>query len=254
MKDLHVVITGAAKKRSVGAALALTLAGSGCSLLLNCLKNTEEITFLRKECEKQGAEVEVVVGDLSQYETCQAILEKINNKWAKVDVLVNCLGKTKAAPYNRLSALSKDDFLDLYSVNVVAPYLIVEALEPMLRKSNDPVVINVSSSAGMTGKGSSIAYAAAKGAENTLTLALARALSPAIRVNAVCPSFIDSSWWDEPFSGKEEEYKKFIEKMKSSSPLQKILTPEMVAKEIINLIQNTSVTGELVRLSCGAHL
>lgn len=253
MRNRIAVITGASKEKGVGAAIALTLAGLKYDLILNCVKNVEQAQRLSQKCQKLGADVEVVVGDLASYDTCVQIAKQAS-PWGKVDVLINCLGKTKPAPYSQLSALSKQDFLDLYEVNVIAPYLAVQALEPLLRKSPSPVIINISSAAGLTGKGSSIAYAAAKGGENTLTLALARALAPAIRVNAICPSFIDSSWWDESFSGKEEDYEKFIGKMKSASPLQKVLTPDLVAKEILNLIENTAITGEIVRLSCGGHL
>ncbi len=58
-------------------------------------------------------------------------------------------------------------------------------------------VLNVSSIAGVTGVGSSVAYAASKGAFNTMTLSLARALAPAIRVNAICPGFIGTRWFKD---------------------------------------------------------
>lgn len=254
MQNHVAVVTGASRKRGVGAAVALLLANRGYDLLLNCHKASAEAEVLQSQCSQLGVHVELVVGDLSQDATCELISKKISEKWGKVDVLVNCLGKTKSAPYSQLGALKKEDFLDLYSVNVVAPYMVVKTLEPFFRKARTPSIVNISSAAGLTGKGSSIAYAAAKGGENTLTLALARALAPDIRVNAICPSFIDSSWWDDSFKGREEEYKKLLDKMQETSPLKRVLTPDTVAKEVLNLIDNLTLTGEIVRLSCGSHL
>ena len=62
-----------------------------------------------------------------------------------------------------------------------------------------------SSIAGVTGGGSSVAYAASKGALNTMTLSLARALAPKIRVNAICPGFIDTRWFGEAFGEETTE-------------------------------------------------
>ena len=123
-----------------------------------------------------------------------------------------------------------------------------------MQASGDGALVNVSSAAGISGKGSSIAYAVAKGAENTLTLSLAQALSPEVRVNAVCPSFIDSSWWDEAYQNKQEKYQGLISSMQQSNLLQKVLTPEDVANTILSIIQNPVMTGELIRLDAGMHI
>lgn len=140
-------------------------------------------------------------------------------------------------------------------MNVTAPYLLCRAFHSLLRASGDGVIVNVSSAAGITGKGSSIAYAAAKGAENnTLTLALAQALSPEVRVNAVYPSFIDSSWWEEKFAGKEDNYKPLVNNMQKSNLLNRVLRPSDVADTILSIVKNPVMTGELIRLDAGAHI
>ena len=194
------VLIGAGRQNGVGAATAQLLAKAGCNLIINCIKNKQQAAFIADDCKTAGVDVEVMLGDATQPTVCQAIASRANQKWGRADILINCLGVTKGAPYEQLEKLSKEDFQTIYAVNVIAPYLAAQALQPLLRASGDAVIINLSSAAGITGKGSSIAYAAAKGGENTLTLALAQALSPEIRVNAVCPSFIDSAWWEEIFA------------------------------------------------------
>ena len=73
-----------------------------------------------------------------------------------------------------MDQLTEADFAKIFATNVTAPYLVVQAFQKLLSNSANSSVINVSSTAGISGSGSSIAYAASKGALNTLTLALAK--------------------------------------------------------------------------------
>ena len=99
-----------------------------------------------------------------------------------------------------LDGLSAEDFQRIYAVNTIGPFQMVRAARALLEagakaSGRASAVVNVSSVAGISGVGSSIAYAASKGALNTITLSLARALAPLIRVNTVCPGYIDTPWF-----------------------------------------------------------
>jgi len=248
------VLTGAGRKRSVGAATARLLAKRGCHILINCLKSEEQATSVVEACRKEGVDAQLFLGDLTNATTCQHLAHLVEQQWGRLDILVNCMGITKSVSYEKLEALNADDFARLFSVNVTAPFLVTQALAPLLRASKSAALVNISSAAGISGKGSSIAYAAVKGAENTLTLALAQALSPDVRVNAVCPSFVDSSWWEETYAGRDEQYQGLIKKMCESNLLGRVLKPEDVASAILAIIENPSITGELIRLDAGAHV
>jgi 3-oxoacyl-[acyl-carrier protein] reductase len=254
LKNAVAVLTGAGRLNGVGAASAKLLAQQGCNVVINCLKSQDQAEQVAQECRKYKVDAEVYMGDVTQSQTCREMAKFVSSRWKRADILINCLGVTKAAPYEKLEKLNEDDFAKLFAVNVTAPYLVTQAFQGLLKASGDGVVINVSSAAGITGKGSSIAYAAAKGAENTLSLALAQALSPEVRVNAVCPSFIDSSWGEESFKNKEDGYKALIKSMQESNLLKKVLTPADVAFTILSIIQNPMITGELIRLDGGAHI
>ncbi len=102
--------------------------------------------------------------------------------------------------HENLDGLSAEDFQRLYGVNTIGPFQMVRAARSLLEagakaSGHAAAVVNVSSVAGISGVGSSIAYAASKGALNTMTLSLARALAPLIRVNTVCPGYIDTPWF-----------------------------------------------------------
>lgn len=253
-KSAVAVLVGAGKKLGVGAATARLLANSGCNVLINCLKSEDQAKQVIEECRSYGVDAELVMGDATDKEICIEIAKFAESKWGRLDFLVNSIGATKSAPYEELDALSADDFSHLFKVNVTAPYLMAQACQQLLKESQDGAIVNVSSAAGITGKGSSIAYASAKGAVNTLTLSLAQALSPEVRVNAVCPSFIDSSWWEKSFAGKPESYSALVDSVRNNNLLRQVLTPNHVAQTIMSILRNPVMTGELIRLDAGAHV
>ncbi len=115
-------------------------------------------------------------------------------------------------------------------------------------------VVMVSSIAGITGSGSSIAYAASKGALNTMTKSLARTLAPAIRVNVVCPGFIDTPWFVKGVG--DETTAAIRETVKQVTPLKAASTAEDIADTIIMLClpHTRHVTGSSLTVDAGLHL
>ena len=95
-------------------------------------------------------------------------------------------------------------------------------------------VVNVASTAGITGIGSCVAYAASKGAMVTMTLSLARALGPKLRINAVCPGFIEGDWLKEGYG--DDRYAKLMAFNRDNAPLGVTATPETVADAILHFI------------------
>ena len=141
----------------------------------------------------------MVQGDVSRDEDCRKIVAAAA-PWGRLDALINNAGTTKHMAHGNLDGLSAEDFQRLFGVNTIGPFQMVRAARSLLEagakaSGRASAVVNVSSVAGISGIGSSIAYAASKGALNTITLSLARALAPLIRVNTVCPGYIDTPWF-----------------------------------------------------------
>jgi 3-oxoacyl-[acyl-carrier protein] reductase len=248
------VITGAGRTGGVGAATARMLAKQGYHLALTCVKSVSEIQIVASECQAFGIETMVFAGDLTDQQQCQKLAEQVQQRWGRTDVVVNALGNTRFIPFTHLEKVTPEIFTELLATNVMAPFWVAQAFAPMLKQSENAAIINVSSNAAFSGGSSAIPYTAAKGGENALTIALAKALAPQVRVNAVCPSFIDSSWWSEKFAGKDEQYQAWLKTMSENNVLGKVLKPEDVAQAIVSLINNPAMTGELIRLDAGAHL
>ena len=116
------------------------------------------------------------------------MVEAALDQWGRVDILINNAGFNKPVEHDDLDGLSAQDFIDLYSVHVIGAYQMIRAVAPTMKTQGKGVVVNVSSASGESGYGSSVAYSASKGAINTLTKSLGRALAPAIRINAICPA------------------------------------------------------------------
>ena len=116
--------------------------------------------------------------------------------FGRIDALFNNAGQTTFANHADLDAVSAENFARIYAVNVIGAFQMVRACRALLEAAPAPgAVVNTSSIAGVTGIGSSVPYAASKGALVTMTLSLARALAPKIRVNAICPGYIDTPWF-----------------------------------------------------------
>jgi 3-oxoacyl-[acyl-carrier protein] reductase len=171
-----------------------------------------------------------------------------------VDVLINNAGITKFADQKDLDLLSAEDFERVFRVNVIGAYQMVRAARQALSASGEGAVVNVSSVAAVMGIGSSMAYAASKGALNTLTLSLARSLAPQIRVNAVCPGYIASGWFTKWVGAQMEET--VARNMAQTTPLERVSTPEEIAEAIIFFASPASrtITGELLITDARMHL
>lgn len=248
-----ILITGSAT--GLGAAMAIGAARRGAkTVILNCTKSLKEAEATADEVRKAGAEVSIAQGDVSDDEACRTVAAAAA-KHGRLDALVNNAGTTKQVPnHGDLDGLSKDDFLRIYAVNVVGPFQMIRACRPLLEQSGRAAVLNISSIAGVKGIGSSVAYAASKGALNTMTLSLARALAPKIRVNALCPGFIDTRWFTDAFG--EDLTARIRENVVKTTPLQAASKPEDIADAGLFFISDASrhVTGETLLVDAGLHL
>ena len=250
LKNAVCIVTGSAS--GIGAASAILLAGKGARVVVNYSKSADAARATVAACEAAGAETLLIKADVAQDADCRRLAQAAIDKWGRIDALVNNAGATKFADHGDLEALSAEDFQRIYSVNVVGSYQMVRACAPAMKQGGRGAVVNVSSIAGKNGMGSSIAYAASKGALNTLTMSLARVLGPEIRVNAVCPGMVDTKWLREGYGPR---YAAIEARYRQGTPLGRPGTPEEVAAVIVWLIEGADlITGDTIMVDSGMHL
>jgi len=255
MKDFTgqvAIVTGSSS--GVGAATARLLASKGCNVVINYSSKKQAAEQVAVQCREHGVEVLVAGADVALDDDCCSLVRQAMASWGRVDVLVNNAGTTKFVEHHRLDGLDAADFQRIYGVNVIGAYQMTRAVnEIMQQQETGGSIVNVASTAAITGIGSSIAYAASKGAMVTMTLSLARVLGPQVRVNAVCPGFIEGDWLREGMG--DEKYTALMQANRDSAALNVNATPETVAEAILHFIVGPSVvTGETLIVDGGRHL
>ena len=245
------IITGSAT--GLGAAVARRLSSKGGKVVINYTKSEAEAKATADACRSLGGEALLCRADVSDDADCRRMASETMERLGRIDGLVNNAAQSKIAAHADLEALTADDFNRIFGVNVVGPYQMVRAVAPHMKRQGKGAIVNISSGSAFSGSGSSIAYAASKGALNTMTLSLARALAPEIRVNAVCPGVMQTRWWREGLG--EDRYQSFIDNYAENSPLKAAGDPEIVADPVVWLLEGAEhVTGETIMVDSGSHL
>ena len=251
LRDSVIIVTGSAT--GLGAAIVKQLAAKEARVVINYTKSEKEAHDTEAACDYLGAESLLCKADVSVDEDCRRMAAEAVEKWGRIDGLVNNAARSVFADSKDLESLSAQQFMDVYSVNVVGAYQMTRAVAPHIKAQGDGSIVNVSSISALTGAGSSIAYVASKGALNTMTTALARALAPEIRVNAALPGAFPSRWWSEGLG--EQGAKTLFEKFTDQVPLQAVADVDSVAKTVVWLLEDAGyITGEMIKIDSGMHL
>jgi 3-oxoacyl-[acyl-carrier protein] reductase len=220
---LALVIGGSG---GIGAASARLLAGSGARVVItHTARSAEAAASLANAL--PGAGHLALPAEIADTTSLLALRDAVQAQCGDVlHVLVNAAGFTKPVPHADLDALD-DALIDrMFAVNWRGQFAAIRTFAPMLKTSGDGLIVSISSIAGQTGTGSSIAYCAVKAGIDVMTKSLARALAPEIRVMGVAPGVVDTGF--VPGRGAE-----FNAKTAATTPLRRVATAEDVAKAVL---------------------
>ncbi|CAN5712573.1 SDR family oxidoreductase [soil metagenome] len=221
LKDKIAVVTGGAG--GIGSAICKRLAEAGASVIITYNSNADKATALLNEL--SGSSHSIFHAPVNDSAALTKLAVFIEEKYERLDILVNNAGITTPVAHEDLDGLT-DEWIDkIFTTNFRGAFAMIRAFKNFLMKSDDALVVNISSVAAVSGIGSNVAYCASKAAMDSMTRSLARALAPKIRVVSVSPGWVMG------------EYTKtvdpaFLQKQLDATPLNRFATPEDVADAV----------------------
>ena len=240
------LVTGGAT--GIGRSAVLALARAGFDVAVNYSSSETAARETAAEAEKLGARTLLVRCDVSDEKGVRAMLRAVEEKFQRLDVLVNNAGTTASWKPRDLETLSLEDWDRVFAVNVRGLFQVTRAAVPLLKKTQG-CIINTASIVGLRPGPQPLPYAASKAAVVNLTKTLAWNLGPEIRVNAVAPGWMEGDWMKRMLKDK---YADLMEKRAKATPLRRVVTADDVAETMLSLIQsNRFVTGEVVVIDGG---
>lgn len=238
------VITGGSS--GIGAATARRLAEQGARVVIGYNTGKDRAEALASQLPGTGHLPMFLPATDSA--AIRAAASDIEHLLGRADVLVNSAGTTRAVPHGDLEAMDDETFDRILITNVRGPFAVIRALLPLLRRSGDAVVVNISSFAALRGQGSSVPYAASKAALDTMGKSLARVLAPQIRIVGIAPAGVDTDF----IPGRTQEG--FLRHI-AQSPLKTICQPDEVAMAVLAAVTHLRLTtGSTILVDGGSHL
>ncbi|MCX8997467.1 SDR family oxidoreductase [Rhizobiaceae bacterium BDR2-2] len=242
------LITGGAS--GIGLEAARVMAKSGAKVAINFLpddpRGPEAVDALRKE----GFDVISAPGDLGDAGQAEDMVLKAVSALGHLDLLVNNAGTPGVRtpiPITDLDPISEELWANLLNVNLMSVFRCSKAAAPALKAAKGAIV-NTASIAGLGSVASTLVYSASKAAVINLTKNLARSLAPEVRVNAVAPGSVDSSWAIE---WSDERRQNAI----AATPLKRLGTPPDIAELIVYLgFAGSMITGQTVVIDGGISI
>ena len=230
----------------IGASTVRTFADEGARVVIGYNKGEERALALLASLTGVGHSVERIV--LEDSTSIAAASDAITSRYDRLDILVNSAGYTKPIPHADLDTLDDALFDGIMVANVRGVFATIRAMTPLMRRSGDAVIVNVSSIAAFTGSGSNIAYCASKAALDTMSLSLARVLGPEIRVMCVSPGAVATDF----VAGRGRDA---LSKAAEATPLKRVVEPQDIADAILACTTLLRMaTGSRIIVDGGRHL
>jgi meso-butanediol dehydrogenase/(S,S)-butanediol dehydrogenase/diacetyl reductase len=234
----------------IGAAAARKFAMNGTTVAVVGRRGTLLDETVRA-IQEQGGRALAIPADLADPRSPRAIIDKVGTTFGRLDILVNNAATIKHLPIEEATLELFDEHM---SVNVRAPFLLIQAALPYLKKSDSGVVVNISSSSGSLAIPGQSMYGTSKAALEYLTKSLAAELAPyRIRVNCIAPGPVDTpihlTWAGDDVAGA-------YERMKNELPLKRMGTADELAAWIVWLASQDAswVTGVIIPVDGGQVL
>ncbi len=243
---MYAFVTGGS--RGIGRAIVLKLASAGYDVAFSYSRNKEAAQGTLEEINQRGRAGFSVKMDVSIEDEVKDAVKEVECRFGMLHGLVNNAGVIHMKGFEAIDLSEWDNVL---KVNLTGVFLVTKYFLPLLKKSDNGAIVNISSIAGQTGGIASAAYSATKGGVIALTRKLAAELAPHIRVNAVAPGLVETEMTKDFLKDQEN-----LRRMESLIPLGRIAKPDEIAEVVLFLLSPAAsfITGEVINVNGGRYM
>jgi len=244
LENQVAVVTGGGG--GIGSVICQYLAEAGASVVLTYHQSVEKTQAVADSL--AGDNHLVVQAPVDDSAALAQLAEQIQAHYARLDILVNNAGITRPVAHDDLDSLDDTLIDDIFRTNWRGAFASIRAFKNLLMADDGGLIINISSIAARTAVGSNVAYCASKAAMDSMTMSLARALAPKIRVVSVSPGWVEGDY-------AKKMPPEILDEQRQKTPLHRIAQPEDVADAVIAVAtQLTFSTGCIIPVDGGRPL
>ena len=239
LRDANVLVTGG--NRGIGRGIATALAEEGARVAVNHPPGSDEhaaATDVVDEITEDGGRAMSLAGDVSDVDSVRSMIERFEEQWGPVEVLVNNAGILTQSELAEMPVSMWDETI---AVDLRGVFLTTRFALPGMLDAGTGAIVNVASQLGIKGAAELVHYSAAKGGVISFTRALAREVSPTVRVNAIAPGPVSTGMLD----GISEDWR---EEKKAELPMDRFGRIEDIAPTAVFLAseQSSYYTGQVL--------
>jgi NAD(P)-dependent dehydrogenase (short-subunit alcohol dehydrogenase family) len=235
------LITGSSDR--VGRIIALTLSAKGAKVAIHYYSNEDKALDTQREIERLGSKSMILCSDISQRKDWMDMVNKIKDRWGRIDILVNNAAIFYPTPFFEITDDQWDHFMD---TNLRGTFYGCQIIGELMYRKKLGKIINIADVSAQNVWPGYIPYCISKAGVIALTKGLSKVLAPYVTVNAVSPGTVLLA---ENYIRDEEDY------LISRTPLKRIGTPEDIANTIAFLIEGSDfITGEIINVDGGRSL
>jgi 3-oxoacyl-[acyl-carrier protein] reductase len=244
LKDTVALVTGG--NGGLGQRICHALAREGVHIAVMYARSRDQAEEVARDLtSRYQINAAAFACDITDASAVEGLVEAITKRFDRLDILINDAAYNKSIPFNDLDGLTQDEWDKIIAVNLTGPMRLTKAVAPIMKAQGQGRIVNISSVAGLTPTGSSIAYAVAKAGLIHLTRCMAVAMAPETLVNCVAPGLLDGTRATANLRAEQ------VERAASGSLLKKAADKDDCADMVVTMCRTDTMTGQTTVIDAG---
>ncbi len=245
LKGKTVVVTGG--NGGLGQRICYAFADVGCNVAVLYARSKDQADEVAGKLEATGVKAQSFQCDVTSEQHVDGMVAQVLESFGSLDILINDAAYNKWIPFDDMDSLTLEEWNKILTTNLTGPMLCTKAAGAVMKRQGAGRIVNISSVAGFTPTGSSIAYAVSKAGLNHLTRCMAVGLGPEVLVNCIAPGYIDGTRATDNLT---PEYR---ERSKAASVLQIAADKDDIARQAVEFCRTDTITGQTLVIDSGKY-